>query len=50
MHQIVRDKSTGAVLADQTVFHVYELGDGLVTAMDVRDADGTVTSAPRSGA
>jgi hypothetical protein len=50
VHQVVRDKSTGAVLADQTVFHVYELRDGLVTAMDVRNADGTVTSASRSGA
>jgi hypothetical protein len=50
VHQVVRDKRTGAVLADQTVFHVYELRDGLVAAMDVRDADGTVTSASRAGA
>ena len=50
VHQVVRDKSTEDILSDQTVFHIYELRDGLVTAMDVRDADGTVRSAPRSDA
>jgi len=50
VHQVLRDKRTGAVVADQTVFHIYELHQGLVAAMDVRDTEGTVTSAPRSKA
>jgi ketosteroid isomerase-like protein len=35
VHQVVRDRG-GAVLADDTVRHVYRLRDGLVEHMEVR--------------
>ncbi len=36
VHQVVHDKA-GAKLADHTVTHVYHLGDGLVTEMEIRE-------------
>jgi hypothetical protein len=35
VHQVVRDLA-GNVKADQTVQHVYELHDGLITRMEIR--------------
>jgi ketosteroid isomerase-like protein len=48
VHQVVRDATTGHPLSDRLVYHVYEFRDGLITAMDVRDADGTLMSAARA--
>lgn len=36
VHQVVRDKA-GALLADQTVTHVYRFANGLVAAMEIRE-------------
>jgi ketosteroid isomerase-like protein len=36
VHQVVRDLS-GKVLADRMIQHVYQLRDGLVTHMDIRE-------------
>jgi len=36
VHQIVRDRASGAVLADTHVQHVYELRDEVVVSMEVR--------------
>jgi ketosteroid isomerase-like protein len=37
VHQVVRDKA-GKLLADQMVEHVYEIRDGLIQSMQIRDA------------
>ncbi len=39
VHQVVRDLS-GALLVDRMVEHVYELADGLVTRMEIREPPG----------
>jgi hypothetical protein len=46
VRQVIRTLE-GEVLSDQEVQHVYTMRDGLVAAMDVRDAHGVLTSAPR---
>ena len=42
VHQVVRFLSDGAVLADDVVEHIYRLRDGLIIAVDARDADGNL--------
>lgn len=39
VHQVVRDLE-GAVVADGTVMHVYEMRSGLVARMDVEEPEG----------
>lgn len=35
VHQVVHDKS-GKLVADQTVYHVYEIRDGFIRSMEIR--------------
>jgi ketosteroid isomerase-like protein len=37
VHQVVRDND-GKLLADQMVQHVYEIRDGLIRSMEIRDS------------
>lgn len=37
VHQVVRDL-TGTLLADQTVWHVYTIEDGLILNMEIRES------------
>ena len=38
VHQVVRDKS-GKLLVDQIIQHIYELRDGLIRSMEIRNSD-----------
>lgn len=42
VHQVARFQSDGAVLTDDVVEHIYRLQDGLIVAVDARDADGNL--------
>ena len=44
VHQVVRDLA-GQVLLDETVRHVFQIGDGLVTRFDIENAGGLSTIA-----
>ena len=44
VHQVVRDRS-GTVMADRVVHHVYDLRDGLIRTMEIREP----TSRSREG-
>jgi hypothetical protein len=37
VHQVVKDLQ-GAVLADRTVYHVYQLEGGLIASMEIRES------------
>ena len=44
VHQVVRDRA-GTVMADRVVHHVYDLRDGLIRTMEIREP----TSRSREG-